>query len=62
MVSAPGQNLRDIRYISALCEAPLRVTAELNEMVQYVEQDDAVLCGRLILCSKNHARVILTSE
>ncbi len=35
MVSAPGQNLRDIRYISALCEAPLRVTAELNEMVQY---------------------------
>ncbi len=35
MVSAPGQNLRDNHYISALCEAPLRVTAKLNEMVQY---------------------------
>ncbi len=23
-------------YISALCEAPLRVTAKLNEMVQYI--------------------------
>jgi len=32
--SAPLKFLRDIRYISAILRATLRVTAELNEMVQ----------------------------
>jgi hypothetical protein len=36
MNSALGQNDRYIRYISAIWEGPLRVTAELIEMVQYV--------------------------
>jgi len=34
MISALGQNDRYIRYISAIWEGPLRVTAELIEMVQ----------------------------
>jgi len=34
MNSALGQNDRYLRYISAISEGPLRVTAELTEMVQ----------------------------
>jgi len=34
-ISAPLKFLRDIRYISAILKAALRVTAELNEIVQY---------------------------
>jgi len=36
MNSALGQNNRYLRYISAIWEGPLRVTAELTEMVQYL--------------------------
>ena len=36
MISALGQNDRYIRYISAIWEGPLCVTAELIEMVQYL--------------------------
>jgi hypothetical protein len=38
MVSAHGKNDRYMRYISAISEGPLRITAELTEMVQYFEQ------------------------
>jgi hypothetical protein len=33
-ISAPHKFLRDIRYIPVILRAALRVTAELNEMVQ----------------------------
>jgi len=36
MISALGQNDCYIRYISAIWEGPLCVTAELIEMVQYI--------------------------
>ena len=37
MVSAHGKNDRYMRYLSAISEGPLRVTAELTEMVQYCD-------------------------
>ena len=37
MDSAPSQNDRYIRYISAIRDGPLPVTAELIEMAQYVD-------------------------
>src|ERR1700678_3506489 len=40
MDSAPGQNNRYNRYISAIFEAALRVTAELIEMAQYCTISD----------------------
>ena len=35
MISALHKNLRYLRYISAILSAVWRVTAELNEIVQY---------------------------
>jgi len=42
MISVLGLKHRDMRDISALLEGPWRVTAELSEMVQYVEIRDSI--------------------
>jgi len=56
MNSALGQNDRYLRYISAIWEGPLRVTAELTEMVQYFELVDASpLFGNLTRDLDRHA-------
>ena len=44
MDSAPGQNDRYIRYISAIWDGPLPVTAELIEIVYPVPWHGYVTC------------------